>query len=358
MDAILHRRPPSLWEQFRAAPLLFVAERLYAWQMSSSKAHEMPAPKDPKVRVVCISDTHNVHDSLPPLPDGDILIHAGDLTQSGTIEELHDVLQWLQSQPHPHKIFIAGNHDRALGDSEARTALLASYPGLIYLEDSSADLTIRGRTLHVYGSPYTPQYGNFVFQYPRISSTRARASAQWACVPAHTDILVTHGPPAHHLDNRAGCPALLAALWRVRPRLHVFGHIHVARGVEVVAWGRAQGAYERIVAGLGGWWDLWSLVRGCFDFASKRQQDCLIAAVSFLTNARQAGARCLRTATLCETCSPGRPVMMQTEVALGHHDPSRVFQPCISSFLSDWPCAVFATPDVRADYDLNEMLSF
>jgi hypothetical protein len=68
-------------------------------------------------------------------------------------------------------------------------------------------------------------------------------------------------PPLAHLDaDRYGCYALLSALWRVRPKLHVFGHIHAGRGVEPIEWDRAQMAYENICAGRTGWGGLVKLL--------------------------------------------------------------------------------------------------
>ena len=76
----------------------------------------------------------------------------------------------------------------------------------------------------------------------------------WSDIPTLTDILITHGPPLAHLDgDRCGCCALLAALWRVRPQLHVFGHVHAGRGVARVKWDQAQMTYESICAGRAGW---------------------------------------------------------------------------------------------------------
>ena len=69
----------------------------------------MPRVKGLSIHVVCISDTHNRQDQIPPLPSDTILVHAGDLTDNGTLEELKLALEWLSNQPHPHKIFIAGN---------------------------------------------------------------------------------------------------------------------------------------------------------------------------------------------------------------------------------------------------------
>ena len=258
MDAILNRRGPSVWERFINNPTLFLAQNLYVhgtrrsyWRPSSSAT----------VRVICISDTHNQHESTLPLPDGDILVHAGDITQSGTEEELERALAWLHAQPHPFKVFIAGNHDHSLGNPTTVDRIRNDYPELIYLEDSEATITVRGRTLNIYGSPRTPRHGSWSFQYPRIRIPDAQTSTVWASIPLHTDILVTHGPPAHHLDNNgSGCVGLLSALWRVQPSLHVFGHIHSGHGIESADWDNFQKSYERICESGGGIWHLVSML--------------------------------------------------------------------------------------------------
>ncbi|KAH7904690.1 metallophosphoesterase domain-containing protein 1 [Hygrophoropsis aurantiaca] len=266
LDILLRRRPPTAWDNFKSSPLLFLAQRTYAWTAPTTLT-----PAKETIRVVCISDTHNTHHSQPSIPAGDILIHSGDLTQSGTLNELCDALDWLSLQPHPFKIFIAGNHDSSLADPETRAHVITTYPALTYLENSAIELTVRGRTLRVYGSPYTPKHGSWAFQYPRVSPTSYSPHAHpytehestsiWSSVPPLTDILITHGPPFSLLDlGRTGCYALLCALWRVRPRLHVFGHIHAARGVEHITWGRVQRAYEDVCAGKSGWGGMGKLV--------------------------------------------------------------------------------------------------
>lgn len=63
-----------------------------------------------------------------------------------------------------------------------------------------------------------------------------------------TDILITHTPPQYHLDNGLGCAGLLEETWRIKPRLHVFGHIHAAHGRESVFWDAGQAAFERLMA--------------------------------------------------------------------------------------------------------------
>jgi Icc-related predicted phosphoesterase len=55
-------------------------------------------------------------------------------------------------------------------------------------------------------------------------------------IPENTDVLVTHGPPFGVLDKshpttaHLGCEELAKAVEQIRPRLHVFGHIHGGRG--------------------------------------------------------------------------------------------------------------------------------
>jgi predicted phosphohydrolase len=61
--------------------------------------------------VVCLGDTHGLHRKVA-VPEGDLLIHAGDFMRTGILlEEIVDFNDWLGEQPHPHKIVVAGNHD-------------------------------------------------------------------------------------------------------------------------------------------------------------------------------------------------------------------------------------------------------
>lgn len=243
-----------------SSPTQSMARKLWKWAQKYLATSAIIV-QEPQIRVVCIFDTHNTHLSQPILPLGDILIHCGDLKQNGSLEELHDALQWLDSHPHPHKVFIAGNHDRCLADPHTQSIVLKAYPGLIYLQDSSTKVTVHGRMLRMYGSPHTPRHGSWVFQYPRVhhheyaseANTGTEASRIWSSVPPLIDVLVIHGPPLTHLDHTSSrCAALLVAVWRVRPRLHVFGHIHAARGTEFVSWDTTQRLYDDVLMGKAG----------------------------------------------------------------------------------------------------------
>ena len=111
-----------------------------------------------KIRVVCLSDTHNKipEKNFPSLPNAHILIHAGDLTMRGREDEIENLRRYLNSLNHiKHKILIAGNHDLIFDEKfqknaatrEKAKSLLKDFH---YLEDSS--ITLYG--IKIYGSPW------------------------------------------------------------------------------------------------------------------------------------------------------------------------------------------------------------
>lgn len=178
------------------------------------------------MKIVMISDTH---ERRPEVPSGDVLIHAGDLTMSGRFRYLSEELTWFKQLPHKHKIWVAGNHDWACQHfmTEGREDLLreASHPA-IYLRDSH--VVIDG--VKFYGSPWQPYFFDWAFNLQRGRELRDK----WSMIPADTDILITHGPPMGTLDrvgnSHVGCADLTAAVARLAPKIHVFGHIHCAYG--------------------------------------------------------------------------------------------------------------------------------
>ncbi|KAL8365267.1 hypothetical protein RB595_004190 [Gaeumannomyces hyphopodioides] len=297
-------------------------------------------PRLRRTRFVCISDTHNhtVH-----LPKGDVLIHAGDLTNQGTSEELLKAIQWLERADFEIKIVVAGNHDVTLDadfykeygiyfhnqrpeSSSECLDLLESSPSIAYLKHSTVKVRLTKPSgpqteFTVFGSPYSPRDGLWAFSYPHsvsqplsppgpdealrlktASRSRARSKSRrfssgstsqqhcepgsasfvaqaapaeqrqvpdstaqprgerrsnrpiepdlagpsaeelWNHIPLSADVVITHGPPRGHRDEAAdrrrsaGCEALRRALWRIRPRLAVCGHVHEGRGAEVVRW--------------------------------------------------------------------------------------------------------------------------
>lgn len=185
------------------------------------------------MRLVLISDTHSRHLAMPPLPAGDVLVHAGDLTALGSLDEISGFMSWFAAQPHPHKVFIAGNHDFAFERSPAAAEALVP-SGVTYLRDSGC--VIDG--VPFWGSPWQPWFHDWAFNLER----GAALAAKWALIPDDVQVLVTHGPPEGMLDTVAfprgahvGCEALAARILALRElRVHGFGHIHEAYGAEVV----------------------------------------------------------------------------------------------------------------------------
>ena len=179
-------------------------------------------------RIVCISDTHGTHRRLS-VPDGDVLIHAGDfMTLGRSVEEIIDFNRWRGEQSHRFKIVIAGNHDFlfVLSPAKARTHLTNAS----YLENSGVHLG----GFYFWGSPMVPVTSDWAFHVERGAASRK----YWDKIPVDTDVLITHGPPLgtldkpHLLASRLGCQELTRAILRVKPKLHVFGHIHGGYGVE------------------------------------------------------------------------------------------------------------------------------
>ncbi|KAG0640574.1 Metallo-dependent phosphatase-like protein, partial [Tuber brumale] len=189
--------------------------------------------------VVSISDLHTIPLSKVHIPLGDILIVAGDLSE-GRPAQLMQRLSELRALPHTIKIIIGGNHDRALDSNSFREA---KESGIIYLEDESAHVKIAGRTFKVFGSPKSLATStNTAFGYSEDDDF-----SSWEIVPHDVDILVTHGPPAVYLsDDENGCSGLLKALWRVRPMLHVFGHVHALYGTTTLSYDNAQKVSEAL----------------------------------------------------------------------------------------------------------------
>ena len=173
------------------------------------------------MKIVCISDTHSLHRQVD-VPDGDVLLHAGDLCNHGTRGEVKQFIGWLGELPHAHKIFIAGNHDWPFYKHRGHVHHWLKHG--IYLQDSS--VVIDG--VKFYGSPWQPAFCNWAFNLPRGD----RLAAVWSQVPDDTDVLITHTPPAGILDSaeRVGCSDLTARIERLQLRLHVFGHVHASHG--------------------------------------------------------------------------------------------------------------------------------
>lgn len=201
------------------------------------------------MKLVFLSDTHNKHHQIT-VPEGDVLIHSGDATSTGKVEECKKFLRWYGALPHKHKIFVAGNHDWSFDEDDMAyvkwknhynfkgdrfragatnyVEYLAKELGIIYLNRDS--VTIDG--VKFYGCPESPRFHHWAFN---------RDQCDWLHIPEDTNVLITHTPPFGILDvsyrgyDNCGCKYLLDRVGELaqlkKLKVHCFGHIHEGRGV-------------------------------------------------------------------------------------------------------------------------------
>ncbi|KAH7406069.1 Metallo-dependent phosphatase-like protein [Phaeosphaeria sp. MPI-PUGE-AT-0046c] len=234
------------------------------------KEHETEIVPYKRVRFLIMSDTHS--GELPSnLPDCDVLLHCGDLTDDGSPRSIAEALQGLSKVKAELRLVIAGNHDIALDkqyylaedslETDVGTAhalispeakSMASKSGVIFLSEGTYRFTLSsGATFRIYASPQTLTHGASAFQY-QTNEDRFNCTAStpvWAknvgtessIIPSDVDIVMTHGPMKYILDTTAdgqsaGCEHLRRAIERVKPKLHCFGHIHTGYGAQRVEY--------------------------------------------------------------------------------------------------------------------------
>lgn len=185
----------------------------------TTKKFNLPEKTAGIVRIVVVSDTHDRHHGIGKLPEGDILIHCGDILMVGrkysnktSLKKLLDFNNWLSGQPHPHKIVIAGNHDRIieeLGFCQTQKYLSNAR----YLENSFVEvlgITFFGSPLSS-GSSKNKSFQSQAFVNETLSNLEKYEGSK-------IDVLITHGQGSHIAEV-------------VKPKLHLWGHNHSSYGV-------------------------------------------------------------------------------------------------------------------------------
>ncbi|KAI9713836.1 MAG: hypothetical protein M1820_000566 [Bogoriella megaspora] len=250
-----------------------------------------------KTRILILSDTHGA--SLFPcgdptnayregLPKVDVVLHCGDLSRSGWLNEYENTLQMLAKLDAELKLVIAGNHDITLdpkyyqeqgsaidgeyykNDTSRRALQLmkgrkAMQAGVTFLHEGTHTFCLQsGAKFNVYASPYYPASGDGTFPYMAYRyeknqdrfnpKDKATKYMEWIAdnpIPDFpgVDIVMTHTPPLGHLDQTLnggflGCRSLQRAMARATPRLHCFGHVHEGRGAEMVTWSGLRPDYD------------------------------------------------------------------------------------------------------------------
>lgn len=202
----------------------------------------------PHLRFVAISDTHSLHHRMREIPKGDVLIHAGDFTLFADDEQVADFNHWLGTLPHKHKLVIAGNHDFLFDDQWIAKAENKAFWEKGTQKLSNMHSTVRGMLTNcqyirdekvvvdgvtIYATPAQPPLAGHDWAF---CCRPDELQVAYAKIPVGIDVLLTHSPPYGHGDRtvncqRYGCKLLLDAVKRVRPKFHVFGHVHDGYGV-------------------------------------------------------------------------------------------------------------------------------
>ena len=194
------------------------------------------------IRIVLISDTHNRHRTLQ-LPEGDIIIHAGDFTNNGTEKEIKDFDSWLASLDYHHKILVPGNHDTGTEEKALlRDGIQRGKQGepLEVTEVTSATV-LRGEMvevmgLKIFGLPDTLDPYNLLWWAYR-ADTEEEMKERAAGISSGVDVLISHSPPwgvadTNHTGQKCGSQGLREIVLSENdpPKLWAFGHIHECGG--------------------------------------------------------------------------------------------------------------------------------
>lgn len=184
------------------------------------------------MRFVIVSDTHGYQWHLGKIPEGDVLVSCGDWSRGhGHHREIDIFSRWMAQWSHPFKIAVAGNHDGEAEDHPTAVERLFRERGIQLL---SRNQVFEYEGLRFGGAPWVPFLHGSTQPYA-FQRTPEERQTLWATVPP-VDVLVTHSPPYGVLDmtsrgGNLGCPELLLNVeTRIRPRLHLFGHVHEGYG--------------------------------------------------------------------------------------------------------------------------------
>jgi len=184
------------------------------------------------MKLLLLSDTHGQNDILKNLPATDVLIHCGDSTRYGSMDNLREFAEAFGKCDASLKLLIAGNHDRCFQVHWAESERICSKNGIFYLQDSA----VVWKGIKFWGIPWTPPFLNWYFM-----ANEEKLIEKWEQVSDDVDVLISHGPPYTILDRltkggeHVGSIEQFDRVLLIGPTLNVFGHIHEAYGQEQYA---------------------------------------------------------------------------------------------------------------------------
>lgn len=193
-----------------------------------------------KFNFIHISDSHEQHDLMYWLKDPeyikdiDCIIHTGDGANPRSpilnAPKLDAFLNWFKDLKIKHKIWIPGNHDTSF---EAGLIDFRKYElDMSMLIDEKTTIFKGDKSVTIYGSPRSPSFG----QGWAYNVSRSKIQNYWNQIPVSIDILATHSPPlgigdltqdyTTGLYTQVGCKSLYNTIQKVKPKYHLYGHLH------------------------------------------------------------------------------------------------------------------------------------
>lgn len=198
----------------------------------------------------CVADLHG---EFPKLDGGDLLIIAGDLTASDLKDQYIHFCSQIRHAGYKKIIVIAGNHDNLM---QNEPQFFLSNDHVSYLCDSGTEfeydeiinhpastehvsidvLMSQKRKLKIWGSPWTKTFPGMNPHCKAFTcDTDEELAEKWALIPDDIDILITHSPSFGNLDcnykkESYGSVSLWMMCLLIKPKLHIFGHVHEGYG--------------------------------------------------------------------------------------------------------------------------------
>ena len=180
------------------------------------------------MKICCLSDTHQHHKKIK-MPEVDMIIHAGDFTYRGELDEVKKFLQWYGEQKAKYKLLVCGNHEVEISKQPFQLLQqMCEDQGIRILNNNHT--IVEGLT--IFGSPNSNKFGHG-WAY---NSTENELENIYSSILPDTDVIITHGPAYGRLDRvlMGNCVGSMALTKRISElsnlKLHVTGHIHESRG--------------------------------------------------------------------------------------------------------------------------------
>lgn len=203
----------------------------YKFKVNGKWCHDMTKPvtgpnsnnykvveKENVITIVHISDTHSLYHNV--LPDGDILVHTGDFSIGGHYKEYEMFNNWVNKFDFKHNIMVLGNHDLDYYMDHMIDPFYEANKMLTNVSILSGHSNIMG--INFYGQSWNY---NHDWEY-RCKKCMPNDNTYIIDTKIKPDIVLTHGPAI----GIHGSKQLYQQLVKIKPSLHLSGHIHYNYG--------------------------------------------------------------------------------------------------------------------------------